>query len=114
MKYHIFYRSCKHCGNSYQDGHIKVNGHQCSHLRQKDYSFQSICGGSFLQNIVDLGMITNPTNVSLSAYSYLSTVKQNSEFLLILKLKEQGKFENCSNIFTGQEYQIIRHTYAKY
>ena len=25
-------------------------------------------------------MITNPTNVSLNAYSYLSTVKQHSDF----------------------------------
>ena len=58
-------------------------------------------------------MITNTTCVSVNAYSYLSTVFLNSDFLLILKLKERGKFENSSNIFTGHVYQTLRHTYLK-
>ena len=34
-------------------------------------------------------------------------------FLLILKLKERGKFENCSHIITVWGHQILRHTYEK-
>ena len=57
-------------------------------------------------------MITNTTNISLNAYSYLSTVKKRN-FLVILKLKLRRKFESCSNIFTGRDRQILRLTYEK-
>ena len=58
-------------------------------------------------------MITNPTNVSINSSSYLSTIEQRSDFLLILKLKERRKFEGYSNIFTSRERQILILTYEK-
>ena len=46
----------------------------------------------FYTNLYDPSMITNPTNFSGNTYYLLSTGFKNSNFLLILKLKEQGKF----------------------
>ena len=56
-------------------------------------------------------MITNTTNVSLNAYFYLSTVKQNSDILPILKFKDRRKFESYSNICIVREHHILRPTY---
>ena len=75
--------------------------------------FKAFSEGLLYTNINDPTMITNPTNISLNSYSYLYSVKQNSYFLLILKLKDCRKFESCSNIFTGKELQILRLTYKK-
>ena len=70
------------------------------------------CAESLLYtNLNDPTMITNPNNVSLDTYYYPSIIKQNSIFLLILKLKERRKFESYSNIFTGRESQILRLIY---
>ena len=39
-----------------------------------------MCGGSFYKNLDNPSMITNPTNISVNAYYYLSTVEENSDF----------------------------------
>ena len=84
--------------------HIKTihqrKGHQRSYQRQKNIHFKECVEGILYTNIDEPSMITNTNNVSVNYYSYLSNVKQNSAFLLILMLKEREKFENCSNIFT--------------
>ena len=49
--------------------------------------FKARAEGLFYTNRNNPTIITNPTNVYLNDYFYLSTVKQNSDFLLILKLK---------------------------
>ena len=65
--------------------------------------FKACAEGLFYTNLNGITMITNPTNISLYAYLYLSTVKQKSDFLkLVPKLKEHRKFESYSNNFTGQ------------
>ena len=69
--------------------------------------------GIFYTKLNNPTMITNLTNVSLNAYTYLSTLKQKSIYLLILKLKEHRKFESYSNIFTCSERQNLRLTYEK-
>ena len=75
--------------------------------------FKACAEGLFYTNLNDPAMITDPDNFPLNTYSYLSTVKTNRVFLLILKLKERRKFESYSNIFTVQERQISRLTYEK-
>ena len=67
--------------------------------------FKAFVEGLFYKNLDDPSMVTNPTNFSGNAYSLLSTGFKNSDFLLILKLKERRKFENHSNISTDQEHQ---------
>ena len=42
--------------------------------------FKACAEGLFYTKIDDPSMITNPTNVSVNTYSYLSTVKQSSYF----------------------------------
>ena len=42
--------------------------------------FKACAEGIFCTNLNDPTMITNPTNFTLKAYYYLSTIKQNSEF----------------------------------
>ena len=42
--------------------------------------FKACAEGIFYTNLDDPSMITNPTNVSVNTYSYLSTVKQSSYF----------------------------------
>ena len=76
--------------------------------------FKAFMEGLFYTNIYDPDMIINTTNICVNAYSYLSTMKQNSNFLLVVKLKDRRMFENCSRIFTGQGHQVLRHTYVKY
>ena len=73
--------------------------------------FKSCAEGILYTNLNDPTMITNPTNVSLNAYYYLSRVKQDLGFLLILKLKERRDLESYSNIFTGRERQNLRLNY---
>ena len=89
----------------------KIN--QCTHRRRKIIRFKSCIEGLFCSNLNYPIMITNTTNFPLKAYSYLSTVKQDSEFLLILILKERRKLENYNIIFTGQECKILILTYKK-
>ena len=72
--------------------HIKMNTSKEKvinvHMKDgKSTNFKSCAEGLLYTNLNDPTMITNPTNFSLNAYSYLSIVKHNSEFLLILKLK---------------------------
>ena len=51
------------------------------HIKDVKIIHFKACGdGLFFTNLIDPTRITNPTNVSLNAYSYLSTVNQNSEF----------------------------------
>ena len=64
--------------------------------------FRAFVEGVFYTNLDDPIMVTNPIDTSVNPYSFLPTVKQNYEFSLILKLKERGNFDNCSNISTGQ------------
>ena len=73
--------------------------------------FKACADVLFYTNIYDLITITNPTNIYLNSYSYLSTVKQISDFLLIMKLKERRNFKSYRNVFTGQERQILRLNY---
>ena len=75
--------------------------------------FKSCAERLFYTNIKDPTIITSPNNVYLNAYSYLYTVKQNSDFLLILKFKKHTKLESYNNILTGVERQILRLTYNK-
>ena len=75
--------------------------------------FKACAEGILYTKLNDATTITNPTNISLNTYSYLSMVKRNSEFLLILKLKEHRKFESYSNICIGRERNILRLTYEK-
>ena len=67
----------------------------------------------FYTNINDPIIITNPTNVSLDDYSYLSTILKNRYFKLILTFKDCINFKGYSNILTGLGRQILRLTYAK-
>ena len=84
------------------------------HIKEgKIIHFKACVEGLLYTNLDDPTMITNPTNVSFNAYSYLYAVKQNSIYLLILKLKEHKRFENYGNIFTGKERQNLRPTYNK-
>ena len=80
---------------------------------EKFIHFKSCSEGLLYTNLNDPTRITNTTNIPLNAYSYLYRVKKNSEFLLILKLKECRKLESYSNIFTGRESQNLRLTYEK-
>ena len=75
--------------------------------------FKACAEGILYTKLNDATTITNPTNISLNSYSYLYSVKQNSYFLRILKLKDCRKLESCSNIFTGRGLQILRLTYKK-
>ena len=64
--------------------------------------FKACAERLFYTNLNDSTMVTNTTNVSLNAYSYLYIWFKNSEFLLILKLNERRKFESYSNICIGR------------
>ena len=81
-KHPIFFRSYQHYGTSYQDVHIKGKGHQYSHQRPKIIHFKAFAEGLFYKNLYDPNMISNTTNISVNAYSYLYTVKQNYDFYL--------------------------------
>ena len=72
---------------------------------KKIIHFKACEEGLLYTNLNDPTMKTNPTNVSLNSYSYLS-MKKTQMFLLILKLKERRKFDSYSNIFTALERQI--------
>ena len=73
------------------------------HMQDRSiFHFRACAGGMFYKNLDDPSLVTNPIITSVNSYSFLSTVKQNSDFSLILKLKEQEKFDNCSNISTGR------------
>ena len=69
--------------------------------------FKAYAEGLFHKNLDKESMTTNTGNVSVNAYYYLSNIK-NLIFLVILKLKERGKFGNCRNICTGQEHHIFK------
>ena len=58
---------------------------------RKIIHFKACAKGLFCTNLNDPTMITNPTDVSLKAHSYLSMVKQNLESLLILKIKRRAE-----------------------
>ena len=88
-------------------------GRQWSHPRRKKNHFKACVEGLFYKNIDDPSMITITTNVSVKAYSYLSIIKQNYGFRPILKLKERGNLDICSNISTRQEHKNLKHSYAK-
>ena len=65
--------------------HIKVNTSKEKvinlHIKdRKTIQFKAFTKGLFYTNINDPTMINNPTNAPLNDYSYLSTVKQNSDF----------------------------------
>ena len=47
---------------------------------EKYFHLKACAEGLFCTNIYEPSMITNPTNVSINDYSYLSIVKQNSNF----------------------------------
>ena len=73
-----------------------------AHIKNKQViHFKACAEGIFYTSINYPTMINNPNNVYLNVCSYLSTVKQSSGFLLILKLKDCKKFESYSNIFIG-------------
>ena len=65
--------------------------------------FKAFAEGIVYTNLNEPTMITNPTNVRLNAYYYISMVNQNSDILVILKLKEHRKFKSYRNIFIGLE-----------
>ena len=75
--------------------------------------FKACAEGLFYTNLNEPTTITNLTKVSLNIHPCLSTVKQSSYFLLILKLKERRKFESYGNIFTGRELKILIFAYKK-
>ena len=56
--------------------------------REKNH-FKACAEDIFYINLDEQIMITNNNYVSVNTYSYLSIVKQNYDFLLILKLKER-------------------------
>ena len=68
----------------------------------KIINFKAFAEGLFYTNLNDPTIITNPTKVSLNAYYCLYMVQQNSDFLLILKLKECRNSESYSNICIGR------------
>ena len=67
-------------GNAIQYGHFRGKSHQCSHQRRFPPPFKACAEGIFCTNLDDISMITYPTNFSLNTYTYLSTVKQKSNF----------------------------------
>ena len=79
----------------------------------KNIQFKACVEGIFYKNLDDQSMIINTNNVYINTYSYLSTLPQKYDFYWFMKLKERGRFENCNNIFTGQEHQNLRYTYVK-
>ena len=84
------------------------------HMQYKHIIHFIACAeGLFYTNLDDPSMVTNTINTSVKPYYFLSIVKQNSGFSLILKLKERDKFKNFINIYTGQEHQSLKHIYDK-
>ena len=75
--------------------------------------FRACEKGMFYTYLDDPNMVTNPIYTSVNTYYFLSTLGKTLNFSLILKLKEREKFENCSNISTGQEHQPLNHIYQK-
>ena len=55
--------------------------------------FKAYAQGIFCINLSDPTIITNPDNVSLEAYSYLSTLKQNSECFTDSEIEGAQKFQ---------------------
>ena len=98
--------------------HIKINMSKGKvinmHIEnRKIINFKAFAGDFFYTNLNDPTMITTPDNFSLNAYSYLYTVKQDSVFLLILKLKDRRKFKSYSTIINIWERHILRLAYDK-
>ena len=65
--------------------HIKMDTSKVKvinfHIKdRKIIHFKACVEGHFYTNLDDPSMITNPTNFSINAYSYISTLKQNSNF----------------------------------
>ena len=87
--------------------HIKMDTYKGEvinlQIKDKKIIYLKACiEGILYTNLNEPTMITNPTNVSLNSYYYLSTVKQNSYFLLVLKFKEHREVKSYINIFTGR------------
>ena len=98
--------------------HIKINMSKGKvinmHIEnRKIINFKAFAEGIFYTNLNDPTMITTPDNFSLNAYSYLYTVKQDSVFLLILKLKDSRKLKSYSTIINSWERHILRLAYDK-
>ena len=64
--------------------------------------FRAFFEGLFYTNLDDPIMVTDPIDTSVNPYSFLSTMKQNYAFSLIMKSKERVNFDSYSNISTGQ------------
>ena len=74
----------------------------------KTIYFKAFAEGLFYTNINDPTMITYNINVSFNTYSYLSTIEKNSEFLLIIQLKERIESESYRNISSGWPIDVVR------
>ena len=82
------------------------------HIKDGRITHFKLCEeGLFYINLNDPIMTTNHTNVSLNTYYYLSTVKQNLDLLIILRLKERRNFEIYRNNCTGLVRQRLKLIY---
>ena len=68
----------------------------------------------FYTNLDDTSMVKNPIIIPLlTSTIFYPLWNKTQKFSLILKLKEQEKYNNCSNISTGQEHQTLDYIYNK-
>ena len=79
----------------------------------KNIYFKACAEVLFYTNLDDQIIITNPNNVSLRDYSYLSTLKQALNFYWFWSLRGAESVEIAATSLLAGNIQILRHIYAK-